>query len=127
MQTMSGRTPACSTANSVPVRPKPVATSSHDQEHVGAPARGGHRGELGRLVQVHAVGALHQRLEDDRGHPVPVLGEERLEGLDGPGVPRRGERSTGKRSGSNTSVPKPPSPTESPPTVSPWYAAPKAT
>ena len=53
------------------------------QEHVGTPARGGHRGELGRLVQVHAVGALHQWLEDDRGHPVPVLGEERLEGLDG--------------------------------------------
>ena len=39
---------------------------------------------------------------------------------------KRGARSTGKRSGSNTSVPNPPSPTESAPMVSPWYAPPKA-
>ena len=42
------------------------------------------------------------------------------------GSAKRGARSTGKRSGSNTSVPNPPSPTESAPMVSPWYAPPKA-
>ena len=43
-----------------------------------------------------------------------------------PGSPRLGVRSTGKRSGSNTSVPKPPSPMASEPVVSPWYAPPNA-
>ena len=37
-----------------------------------------------------------------------------------------GARSTGKRNGSNRSVPKPPSPSESAPMVSPWYAPPNA-
>ena len=37
-----------------------------------------------------------------------------------------GARTTGKRSGSNTSVPKPPSPTDSEPIESPWYAPLKA-
>ena len=43
-----------------------------------------------------------------------------------PGSSKPGARTTGKRSGSNTSVPNPPAPTDSEPIVSPWYAPPNA-
>ena len=42
------------------------------------------------------------------------------------GSAKCGARSTGNRNGSNRSVPNPPSPTDSAPIVSPWYAPPKA-
>ena len=71
---MSGRTPHCSTANSVPVRPNPVATSSQIEQHVVA--RGTRRATArtnDRLVEHHAGGALHERLEHDGGQLVRVL------------------------------------------------------
>jgi hypothetical protein len=42
------------------------------------------------------------------------------------GSAKSGARNTGKRNGSNSSVPKPPAPTDSAPIVSPWYAPPNA-
>ena len=70
----SGAMPACSQANSVPVRPKPVITSSamrktswrrHERRQLGQ-----HR----RLVHQHAAGAQHQRLDDQRRDLVAAAG-----------------------------------------------------
>jgi hypothetical protein len=56
-------------ANSVPVRPKPVATGGF----------GDARQNLG-FVEFHAAGTLDQRLDDDRGNRVALAREERVEG-----------------------------------------------
>ena len=93
-----------------------------DQQHVvlrGRPRPRRRRASAGH--ERHAGGALHERLEHDRGQLVGVVGDQR-HGRRRPHRARRapGARRTGKRSGSNTSVPKPPSPTESEPMVSPW-------
>ena len=123
----SGRRPHCSDANSVPVRPKPVATSSQISSTSCVAARGAEPREAVGIGELHAGRALHERLDDHR--------RELATRARRPSRPRcrssrdrrsRGARSTGKRSGSKMSVPKPPSPTESAPMVSPWYAPPNA-
>ena len=60
----SGRRPHCSDANSVPVRPKPVATSSQISSTSCVAARGAEPGEAVRVGELHAGRALHERLDD---------------------------------------------------------------
>ena len=110
---MSGRKsgPAHSEANSLPVRPNPVATSSQISSTPCARQAAPHDGQVGRIGHEDAGGALDQRLDDHGGERVGV-------GLDAPTSLGRpvghwhspGVRITGNRSGSNTAVPNPPSP-----------------
>ncbi len=72
----SGLTPAASAANSVPVRPKPVAISSKTSTQVVPVGHLAHDRQAGRRVDVHPPGALQQRLDDDPGQLVGVLGRE---------------------------------------------------
>ena len=76
----SGRTPHCSTANSVPVRPKPVATSSQMRRTSWRRQASARPATNSGVAQGHARGALHERLDHDRGQPVGVRGEDRLGG-----------------------------------------------
>ena len=62
----SGARPHCSDANSVPVRPKPVATSSQISSTSCAAARGAEPREAVRVGELHAGRALHQRFDDHR-------------------------------------------------------------
>ena len=64
---MSGTTPAASQANIVPVRPKPVKISSKISEQAVAVSGRAQTAQHLRLVEHHAAGALHQRLDDDAG------------------------------------------------------------
>ena len=76
---MSGTTPAASQANSVPVRPKPVNTSSKINSR---PCRSAARRELAqylRRMKDHAARALRQRLDDDRRQRRRMGVERRLE------------------------------------------------
>ena len=62
----SGATSSCSHANMVPVRPKPVATSSQMRStSCSVHSSRARAQEAGRLHQ-HAGRALHQRLDDER-------------------------------------------------------------
>ena len=70
MQRMSGWMSHCSDANNVPVRPKPVATSSAITSTPAACAASTTRRDLIRVGHLDAGGALHQRLEHDRGQLV---------------------------------------------------------
>ena len=123
----SGRRPACSDAKSVPVRPKPVATSSQIKQHVVRAARGAEAREAVAIGELHAGRALHRAVR--RSPPrAPSRARATMSHATSKhaGSSNAGARSTGKRSGSKTSAPKPSSPTESAPIVSPWYAPPNA-
>ena len=116
----SGRSPHCSEAKRVPVRPKPVATSSQIKQHAVGPAGLAERPDVRRLRAEHARGPLHQGLDHDGGQ----LARRGLRWRRRPWPPSRGRRSpgvrsTGKHSGSNTALKTPPSPRESEPMVSP--------
>jgi len=85
---MSGVTPACSRAKSVPVRPK----AGHDliQDHRDA-VRGhaaAHGAQELRAAHAHARGALHQRLGDERGHAPAVALQEGVQSGQGGGLAR---------------------------------------
>ena len=54
-------------AKSVPVRPKPVATSSQIEQDVVLGAGRRERGDVVGVGDPHAGGALHERLDHDRG------------------------------------------------------------
>ena len=71
----SGRMPACSQANMVPVRPKPDGDLIGDQVHAVAVAGLAQQLEVDRVVHAHAGRALHQRLDDHRRDLVGVPGE----------------------------------------------------
>ena len=80
----SGDMPACSQANIVPVRPKPVAISSATNSK---PCRrtGAAAAPRMRRVKAHAACSLHDRLEDHGGQLVRVPGRS---SRDVPGPPR---------------------------------------
>ena len=108
-------------ANSVPVRPKPVATSSQiSSTPCARQASATARTNSGLLSAMPAAPCTS-------GSSTTAASRSACTAI--ASVPRRaptsGERTTGKRSGSKTSVPNPPSPTDSEPMVSPWYAPPK--
>ena len=63
---MSGATPACSQANSVPVRPQPVITSSAMNSTPWRAQIALHLGQHRGWIDQHAAGAEHQRLDDER-------------------------------------------------------------
>ncbi len=69
---ISGAMPACSQANRVPVRPKPVAISSAISRTSKSIAQGPHPPQVFRGINAHAAGALHDRFENDRGQFRPV-------------------------------------------------------
>ncbi len=70
--TISGTTPAASSANSVPVRPKPVKISSKiSSSSIAVGERAQPAQDFG-FVEQHAARALHQRLDDDAGECVGV-------------------------------------------------------
>ena len=56
-----------------PVRPKPVATSSSDQQDVVAVAQLAHAAQVALRVHEHPGGALHERLHDHRRHLARVV------------------------------------------------------
>ncbi len=112
MQTMSGRTPACSTANSVPVRPKPVATSSHTRSTSARRHAAATAASSDGSCRYMPLAPCTSGSTTTAATCCPCSASSASKASTAPGVPRRGDRSTGKRSGSNTSVPKPPSPTE---------------
>ena len=123
----SGASPHCSDANSVPVRPKPVATSSQISSTSCARHASPRRARPSRIGELHAGRALHERLDDDRRELARVLRRRcAIAASKQSASSNAGARSTGKRSGSKMSVPKPPSPSDSAPIVSPWYAPPNA-
>ena len=122
----SGRSPHCSDANSVPVRPKPVATSSqisrtswvrHAAPSASRPSRSARRMPAAPCTSGSTITAASS--EAWAATMSIAVSKQR-------GSENDGARSTGNRSASNRSVPKPPSPTESAPIVSPWYASPNA-
>jgi hypothetical protein len=63
---MSGAMSACSQANSRPVRPKPVAISSSDQQQPVAVAEIAHARQVVGGVEAHAAGALDDGFQDHR-------------------------------------------------------------
>ena len=73
---MSGRIPQRSEAKSVPVRPKPVATSSQTSRTSCAAAGLGEAADVGRVGDAHAGGALDERLDHHGGERGGVLGDE---------------------------------------------------
>ena len=75
----SGATPSCSQANIVPVRPKPVATSSQMRKSAELVAQLAHGAQVAVGVHVDARRALHQRLDDDRRAALGVLGQQRAQ------------------------------------------------
>ncbi len=84
-----GRIPACSDANSVPVRPNPVATSSQISStscsrHAAARAAR----SVGRR-ELHPRRALHERLDDDRRELARVLGDHPARGREAVGIGER--------------------------------------
>ena len=50
-----------------------------DQMHLVAVAQLAHRAQVGRVVHRHAGGALHQRLDDERGDRVVPRSRQRLQ------------------------------------------------
>ena len=70
---MSGAMPACSQANSLPVRPKPVAISSAISSTPCVSQSVAHLLQIVRRVEAHAARALHDGLEDHRRELVAVL------------------------------------------------------
>ena len=60
----SGRSPHCSDANSVPVRPKPVATSSQISSTSCSRHAACNGANVGGRGELHPRGALHERLDD---------------------------------------------------------------
>ena len=112
---------------SVPVRPKPVATSSQisSTSCSRARARRARRGRRDRRAACPPRPARAARRSPPRARGACAATIATAVSKH-PGSPNCGARSTGKRSGSKRSVPKPPSPTDSAPMVSPWYAPPKA-
>ena len=63
----------------MPVRPKPVATSSQIEKHVVRVAQPAHRPQVARRLEEHARRTLHQRLHHDRGDLVLVLCQHLLQ------------------------------------------------
>ena len=72
----SGATPSCSHANIVPVRPKPIATSSQIEQHAVLVAQLAHRAQVAVRVHEHPRRALHERLDDDRRDALAVRLEQ---------------------------------------------------
>ena len=76
---MSGTTPACSQANIVPVRPKPVKISSKISKAPQRSATARRRCKRRGVMETHAAGALHQRLDDQAGDAVGVPRQHQFE------------------------------------------------
>ena len=68
----SGATPACSAANSVPVRPNPVAISSNTSSTSCVSAQLAQHVQVARVVEAHPARALHHRLDDHGGQLLGV-------------------------------------------------------
>ena len=95
--------PACSHANSVPVRPKPVATSSQISSTSCSRHAAASAARSSGARELHARRALHERLDDHRRELVRVLGDHRgTRSAKQSGSANSGARSTGKRSGSKS-------------------------
>ena len=76
-QSRSGATPSCSQANIVPVRPKPVATSSQISSTPWRVAELADRAQVAGRLDQDPGRALDQRLDDHRRDLVAVGGEQR--------------------------------------------------
>ena len=119
--------PHCSDANRVPVRPKPVATSSQIRS-TSCFAAG--VGELARRPPERRAACPRRparaarrrrrraRRACARDQPAAIV--------EAVGSSKPGRAGPGSAAGRRASVPNPPSPSESEPTVSPWYASPNA-
>ena len=124
----SGRSPHCSDANSVPVRPNPVATSSQisstscSRHAAPRPARplGGRRAAC-RPRPARAARRSPRRAPTRARATIAAARVEAV-GV----VERRRAQHREARAASNMSAPNPSSPTDSAPIVSPWYAPPNA-
>ncbi len=101
----------------MPVRPKPVATSSQMRKHAVLVAQLAHRAQVAVGVDQHPGRALHERLDDHRGDPVAVLREQRARmSPASPGSACQVSNSSGRYSEWKSSIP----PTDTEPIVSPW-------
>ena len=122
----SGRSPHCSDAKSVPVRPKPVATSSQMSKtsfarHAAPSAARPSRSASCIPAAPWTSGSTITAASSDACPSTSSRAVSKQRGS-----AKDGARTTGNRSGSKRSVPKPSSPTDSAPMVSPWYAPPNA-
>jgi hypothetical protein len=77
--TTSGSTPAPPHANSGPVRPNPVITSSATSSTPASRHRAGEGAQHRGVVHAHPGGAEHQRLDDERRQLRAARGEQRVE------------------------------------------------
>ena len=76
---ISGVIPACSHANIVPVRPKPVKISSKISRTLYLSASARRPSKYTHVVKFHSTGTLDQRLDDDPCHRVSALFQQFFE------------------------------------------------
>ena len=80
----------------MPVRPNPVATSSHTSSTSCSRHASARRGERRRRRHLHPGRTLHERLDDDGGELVGVLGDHARRHLEASGVVEPGSTPDGE-------------------------------
>ena len=99
MQSRSGRSPHCSDANSVPVRPNPVATSSQIRS-TSCAARVAECPQPVRIAEQHARRSLHEWFHHHGRELGSVLRDQPDRLVEAAGIVERGRAAPGKRKGS---------------------------
>ena len=118
---------ACSDANSVPVRPNPVATSSQMSSTSCSRHAAAEPGQVLRSGELHPRRALHQRLDDHGRELRRVLCDHPARGREAVGVGEvRARAAPGSAAGRTGRCRSRRHRRESAPIVSPWYAPPNA-